>query len=117
MLFRSTAGRALARQIGKLISPVATELILPDGRPATLRTAKGSNTQWGCLNSLLKRIEVVLCAYAPDGVNFEIWEVDAEVWQREARNASPGHKLHNKLTLLGKSGVRQHGKLFGQYSI
>lgn len=115
--FGITAGRSLAGQIGELISPVATELKLPDGRRATLRTAKGRNTQWGCLNTLLERVDVVLCAFAPDGKNFEVWEIDAEVWAREARNASPGHKLHNKLTLLGKSGVEKFGKRFGNYSI
>jgi predicted transcriptional regulator len=115
--FGISAGRALASQIGELISPVATELRLPDGRRATLRTAKGRNTQWGCLNTLLERIAVVLCAFTPDGTNFDVWEVDAKVWAREARNASPGHKLHNKLTLLGKSGVEKFGKPFGKYSI
>jgi hypothetical protein len=115
--FGVSAGRALAVQIGELISPVATELKLPDGRRATLRTAKGRNTQWGCLNTLLERIDVVLCAFTPDGVNFDIWEVDARIWAREARNASPGHKLHNKLTLLGKSGVEKFGKPFGKYAI
>ncbi|MEJ8570757.1 hypothetical protein [Microbaculum marinum] len=115
--FGVSAGRALASQIGELISPVATELCLPDGRRATLRTAKGRNTQWGCLNTLLERIDVVLCAFTSDGTNFDVWEVDAKVWAREARNASPGHKLHNKLTLLGKSGVRRFGKPFGNYAI
>lgn len=115
--FGTSAGRALAGQIGELISPVATELKLPDGRRATLRTAKGRNTQWGCLNTVLARIDVVLCAFTPDGTNFNVWEVDAKVWAREARNASVGHKLHNKLTLLGKSGVEKFGKPFGDYSI
>lgn len=115
--FGIAAGRALATKIGELVSPVATELKLPDGRRATLRTAKGRNTQWGCLNTLLERIDVVLCAYTPDGMNFDIWVVDAKIWAREARNASPGHKLHNKLTLLGKSGVEKYGKPFGKYSI
>lgn len=115
--FGVSAGRALASQIGELISPVATELKLPDGRRATLRTAKGRNTQWGCLNTLLERINVVLCAFTSDGVNFEVWEVDAKVWAREARNASPGHKLHDKLTLMGKSGVEKFGKPFGNYTI
>jgi len=115
--FGISAGRALASQIGELISPVATELKLPDGRRATLRTAKGRNTQWGCLNTLLERIDVVLCAFASDGTNFDVWEVDAKVWAREARNASPGHKLHDKLTLLGKSSVEKFGKHFGAYSI
>jgi hypothetical protein len=96
---------------------VATELKLPDGRRATLRTAKGRNTQWGCLNTLLERIDVVLCAFTSDGTSFVVWEVDAKVWAREARNASPGHKLHNKLTLLGKSGVEKFGKPFGNYTI
>jgi hypothetical protein len=115
--FGVSAGRALASQIGKLVSPVATELKLPDGRRATLRTAKGRNTQWGCLNTLLERIDVVLCAFTSDGTSFVVWEVDAKVWAREARNASPGHKLHNKLTLLGKSGVEKFGKPFGNYTI
>lgn len=115
--FGISAGRALASQIGELVSPVATELKLPDGRRATLRTAKGRNTQWGCLNTLLERVDVVLCAFTPDGINFDVWEVDAKVWAREARNASPGHKLHNKLTLLGKSGVDKFGKHFGNYAI
>lgn len=115
--FGMSAGRALASQIGELVSPVATELKLPDGRRATLRTAKGRNTQWGCLNTLLERVDVVLCAFTPDGTNFDVWEVDAKVWEREARNASPGHKLHNKLTLLGKSGVEKFGKVFGSFSI
>jgi len=115
--FGILSGRALASQIGELISPVATELKLPDGRRATLRTAKGRNTNWGCLNTLLERIDVVLCAFTPDGTNFDVWEVDAKVWAREARNASPGHKLHNKLTLLGKSGVKKFGKPFGNFSI
>lgn len=115
--FGISAGRALASQIGELVSPVATELKLPDGRRATLRTAKGRNTQWGCLNTLLERVDVVLCAFTPDGINFDVWEVDARVWAREARNASPGHKLHNKLTLLGKSGVDKFGKHFGNYAI
>lgn len=115
--FGVSAGRALASQIGELISPVATELKLPDGRRATLRTAKGSNTQWGCLNTLLERIDVVLCAHTSNGTRFDIWQVDAKVWAREARNASPGHKLHNKLTLLGKSGVEKFGKPFGNYSL
>lgn len=115
--FGISAGRALASKIGDLVSPVATELKLPDGRRATLRTAKGRNTQWGCLNTLLERIDVVLCAFTPDGTNFDVWEIDAKVWASEARNASPGHKLHNKLTLLGKSGVEKFGKPFGSYSI
>ena len=115
--FGISAGRALASQIGELVSPVATELKLSDGRRATLRTAKGRNTQWGCLNTLLERVDVVLCAFTPDGINFDVWEVDAKVWAREARNASPGHKLHNKLTLLGKSGVDKFGKHFGNYAI
>jgi hypothetical protein len=115
--FGISAGRALASQIGELISPVATELRLPDGRRATLRTAKGRNTQWGCLNTLLGRIDVVLCAFTSDGVSFDVWEVDAKVWEREARNASPGHKLHNKLTLMGKSGVEKFGKPFGKLAI
>jgi len=115
--FGVSAGRALASQIGELISPVATELKLPDGRRATLRTAKGRNTQWGCLNTVLERIDVVLCAFTPDGTNFDVWEVDAKVWAREARNASPGHKLHGKLTLLGKSSVETFGKPFGNFSL
>ena len=115
--FGTSAGRALAAQIGELVSPVATELLLPDGRRATLRTAKGSNTQWGCLNTMLERIEVVLCAFTADGTNFEVWEVDAKIWAQEARNASPGHKLHNKLTLLGKSSARKFGKPYGNFSI
>lgn len=115
--FGVSAGRALAAQIGELISPVATELRLPDGRRATLRTAKGRNTQWGCLNTLLERIDVVLCAFTSDGVSFDVWEVGAKVWKREARNASPGHKLHNKLTLMGKSGVEKFGKAFGKFVI
>lgn len=115
--FGVSAGRALASQLGEIVSPVATELKLPDGRLATLRTAKGRNTQWGCLNTLLKRVDVVLCAYTSDGTRFDVWQVDADVWAREARNASPGHKLHNKLTLLGKKGVEKFGRHFGNYSI
>jgi hypothetical protein len=115
--FGVSAGRALASQIGELVSPVATELKLPDGRRATLRTAQGRNTQWGCLNTLLERVDVVLCAFTQDGRNFDVREVDAKVWAREARNASPGHKLRNKLTLLGKSSVEKFGRPFGNYSI
>jgi hypothetical protein len=115
--FGVSAGRALASHIGELISPVATELKLPDGRRATLRTAKGRNTQWGCLSTLLERIDVVLCAFTSDGTDFVVWEIEAKVWVREARNASPGHKLHNKMTLMGKSGVKKFGKPFGNYTI
>lgn len=115
--FGVSAGRALAAKLGELLSPVATELTLPDGRRATLRTARGRNTQWGCLNTLLERVDVVLCAFTRDGRIFDVWEVDAKIWAREGRNASSGHKLHDKMTLMGKSAVEKFGRSFGVYEI
>ena len=108
--FGVRAGRALAGRLGQLVSPVANELLLPDGRRATVRTARGRNTQWGCLNDVLARVDVVLCAFSPDARVFELWEIDARIWAREARDASAGHKLHGRMTLMGQSGVRKWGK-------
>lgn len=108
--FGVTAGRAIAEKLGKLISPVATELVLPDGRRATVRTAKNRNTQWGCLDTVRDRVDVIICAYTKDGRTFDAWEVTPERWRKGAREASPNHKLHGKLTLMRKSDVGIVGK-------
>ena len=55
--FGVSAGRAIAKKLGDLINPVATELILSDGRRATVRTAKKRNLQWGCLHSVRDRVD------------------------------------------------------------
>jgi hypothetical protein len=103
--FGVSAGRALCLELGELIDPVATELRLRDGRRATIRTARNRNTQWGCLDSVRGRVDVIICAYTKDDREFQLWEVTPEKWDRLARPASPGHKLHGKLTLVSKSKV------------
>ena len=108
--FGVTAGRAIAEQLGKLVDPVATELRLPDGRRATVRTAKKRNLQWGCLHSVRDRVDSIICAYTKDEKTFEVWEVTPAQWRSIAREASPGHKLHGRLTLVRKSDVEQRGK-------
>ena len=115
--FGVSAGRALAEKLGRLVSPVATELELKDGRKATLRTAKKRNTQWGCLKTVLERVDVVLCAYTSDENHFEVWEVNVADWIEHGRNASSGHKLHNKMLLMGKSDVRRFGRKFADIEL
>jgi hypothetical protein len=104
------AGRAIARKLGELVDPVATELRLPDGRRATVRTAKKRNLQWGCLHSVRDRVDIIICAYTKDERIFEVWEVTPAQWRSLAREASPGHKLHGRLTLVRKSDVERVGK-------
>lgn len=108
--FGVSAGRKLAEKFGSLTSPTATELKLLDDRPATIRTARRRNTQWGCLDSVLERVEAIICAYTKDDKNFQLWEVTPEIWRREARSASAGHKLHGKLTLISKATAEKFGK-------
>lgn len=108
--FGMEAGRRIAAHYGRLVSSVAATLRLEDGRHATVRTAKGRNTQWGCLNSVLKGVDLIYCAYAKDGKTFEVWEVQPEKWKLKARPASIGHKLHGKLTLVSKSDMKEIGK-------
>jgi hypothetical protein len=108
--FGVAAGRAIARQLGELLDPVATELRLPDGRKATVRTAKKRNLQWGCLHSVRDRVDSIICAYTKDEKTFELWELTPAQWQSIAREASPGHTLHGRLTLVRKSDVERVGK-------
>ncbi len=96
--FGVRTGRALAAQLGTLVSSTASELRLPDGRGATLRVARNANTTFGCLNTLRDRVDVVLCAYTKDSQSFDLWEVPVAVWQRHARQASSGSTLHGRLT-------------------
>jgi hypothetical protein len=108
--FGVSFGRAIAQILGELIDPVATELILNDGRRATVRTAKNRNVQWGCLHTVRDRVDVIICAYTKDEESFEAWEVTPRQWRSIAREASPGHKLHGRLTLVRKSDVERIGK-------
>lgn len=108
--FGMDAGRRLAEHFGRLLSPVAAEVELPGGRKATVRTARDRNTQWGCLDTLRDRVEVMLCAYTRDGTTYQVWEITREEWKDLARPASAGHKLHGKLTLVRKSDVALRGK-------
>jgi hypothetical protein len=108
--FGVTAGRTIARKLGELVDPVATELRLPDGRKATVRTAKNRNVQWGCLHSVRDRVDCIICAYTKDERTFEVWEVTPAQWRSIAREASPGHKLYGRLTLVRKSDVERVGK-------
>ena len=105
--FGLSAGRALAERLGTLISPVASELRLKDGRLATIRTAKAKNTTWGCLNGLRDRVEVIICAYTKDGKTFDLWEVSQKDWLANARNASSGSSMRDRLTQMSKSKVHR----------
>lgn len=108
--FGMLAGRKIAEHYGKLVSPIAAKLILSDGRRATVRTAKGRNTQWGCLDSVREDVDVIYCAYAKDGETFQVWEVLRKDWERKSRPVSTGHKLHGKLTLVSKSDMQEIGR-------
>jgi predicted transcriptional regulator len=108
--FGLSAGRALADKLGTLLSPIAAELKLRDGRLATIRTAKAKNTTWGCLNGLRDRVDVIICAYTKDGQTFDLWEVSREDWRANARNASSGSSMRDKLTLMSKSAVQRVGR-------
>ena len=107
--FGVIAGRAIAQKLGELIDPVATKVKLADGRIATIRTARNRNTQWGCLDTVLNSVDVIVCAYTKDGMSYEAWELAPDQWKSHARPASPGHKLHGKLTLVRKSYVQEIG--------
>ncbi|WP_442583369.1 ribbon-helix-helix domain-containing protein [Mesorhizobium sp. ASY16-5R] len=115
--FGIKAGRMLAQKLGSLTSPKATVLQLPDKRSATIRTARKRNTQWGCLNTMLNEVETIICAYTKDDRNFELWEISPEAWKRHGRDASAGHKLHGKLTLISKSIADAYGKRLGNVTL
>jgi hypothetical protein len=112
--FGMKSGRALAAQLGTLVSKTATELRLPDLRMATLRVARNDNTTFGCLNTLRDRVDVILCAYTKDGRSFDLWELPVDIWQRHAREASTGSTLRGKLTQMSRSAVTVHGKSLGR---
>lgn len=112
--FGVNTGRALAAQLGTLVSRTATELRLPDGRMATLRVAQNANTTFGCLNILRDRVDVILCAYTRDGRSFDLWELPTAVWSLRAREASTGSTLRGKLTQRSRSAVSTHGKALGR---
>lgn len=115
--FGVSAGRRLAEKLGSLVSPIATELELVDGRPATIRTARRRNTQWGCLDTVLQRVDIIICAYTKDDKNFQLWEITPEIWRRESRSASAGHKLHGKLTLINKATAEKFGRRLPDQSL
>ncbi len=115
--FGVSAGRSLAEKLGSLVSPTATELDLKDGRRATIRTARNRNTQWGCLDSVLDRVDVVICAYTKDDRKFQLWQIGQQIWRREARSASRGHKLYGKLTIISKSTAERFGERLPDQSL
>ncbi len=112
--FGMKTGRALAAQLGTLVSKTATELRLPDRRMATLRVARNGNTTFGCLNTLRDRVDVILCAYTKDGRSFDLWELPVSIWRLHARDASTGSTLRGKLTQMSRSAVILHGKALGR---
>lgn len=115
--FGMKTGRALAAQLGTLVSKTATELRLPARRMATLRVARNSNTTFGCLNALRDRVDVVLCAYTKDGRSFDLWELPVAIWRLHAREASTGSTLRGKLTQMSHSAVNAHGKALGRVEL
>jgi hypothetical protein len=115
--FGVKAGREIAQKLGELIDPVATKVRLLDGRIATVRTARNRNTQWGCLDTVLESVDVLVCAYTKDVKNYEGWEIVPSQWEEHARPASPGHKLHGKLTLVRKSDVQHYGTKMADISL
>lgn len=115
--FGVSTGRALCLKLGELIDPVATEVRLRDGRRATVRTARNRNTQWGCLDSVRSRVDVIICAYTKDDREFQLWELTPAKWEHIARPASPGHKLRGKLTLVSKSKVELVGTRLGYITL
>lgn len=115
--FGMDAGRRLAERFGRLISPIAAEIEMPNGKKASLRTARDRNTQWGCLDTIRDRVDLIICAYTRDGSTYQIWEITTSAWRTIARPASAGHKLHGKLTLARKSDVERLGRRLPDVSL